>query len=120
MKKEMALVMGLLTGLHCSLAGADTSGLPSETRTQIIPFESYSETNDLPPRLRAVFSVACSQVFERVVRQDRVDPQTGGVTIEVGGLILDRPSMICESRSEISVDAGPVYSGRAFEVEELR
>lgn len=83
---------------------------------RIIPILNYLESQKLPPDLWVSFEIKCYQTFIKVIRNDIYDPKTNKVTIVIGGLVSEVPSLPCESSMTISELAGSTFSGREFEV----
>jgi hypothetical protein len=117
-KKSVLLMMLNLTA-WTSLVHAEPSGREPGPVASIIPYTSYYEKGDLPPRLIAVFRVDCSDYFQGVVRHDSYDPGSQSIMISIGGQIRALKTGCRGSMRTVEVDAGPTYSGRRFLITQL-
>jgi hypothetical protein len=119
MFKKVSLLIALsLTALATSAYALEYSGReapPSDT----IPFVSYYEKTDLPPHLIAVFHVDCSEQFLGVVRHDQYDPQSQSVIISLGAQVRHLVTDCQGSLRKVEIDAGPVYSGRPYQIRQI-
>ena len=88
---------------------------------EIVPPDSYSTSQSLPPHIWPSFTLKCDEAFLRLIREDLVEAETGKISILVGALISKLASGSCSTPpSSTTIDAGPTYSGRAFQVEPMR
>ncbi len=85
-----------------------------------VPMKRFEHAEGLPPKLIAVFDVACNQTFLKTIRHEEIR-KDGKSEIYVGGLVVVHLESSCANVfSEVKAEAGTTYSGRSFEVHSLQ
>ena len=100
-----------------TISSASTSLLAATEDLKFIVPTSIKSVEGLPPTINATFEFDCNYTFEKLIRTEDLNAETGKVTIFLGGLIKQDPSKNCKGAtiSEV-VPAGNLFSGREYEV----
>jgi hypothetical protein len=115
MKTKLALTLALLTIIYRPAEAVEKKLLT------FVEIKSFSEGKSLPPQLMLSYEIFCNQRFVGVLRNDEVDPRSKKTTIAVGILVELDPDSTCGGVGQMrTAEAGPTFSGRAYEVIPIR
>ncbi len=104
------------------LASAWTQASDSITRPfRFAEVTKTQEVSGLPPKLRVTFESMCNEEFVNVVRNEWVEPRTKKTSIAVGVIVRENLLSSCAGEKRLNtVDAGTTFSGREYEVVQIR
>lgn len=101
----------------CFLAFSHQAGA---TLVKFVEMTSFHESENLPPKLEATFTLACNQKFLQVLRYETINSDGSTITIHIGALVAESPVLCQEPALHITHEAGYTYSGRHYEVKTMR